>query len=113
MTRLEKELGTEFIPDLYDKAMDNVFNDNYYQAAGEEEEEDVENHLEDIKLLNDKVDDVGRVDATEEGNAIEKVLEDTVKWNWEKKAQDEGYETWHCCDNCYKPIGAGKFKFDA
>ena len=32
LEKAEKELNTEFIPDLYDKAMDAIFDDKYYAA---------------------------------------------------------------------------------
>lgn len=38
--RVQKELETEFIPDLYDKAMGKMFNDKYYEVEEEEEVED-------------------------------------------------------------------------
>jgi len=31
LLKAEKELNTEFIPDLYDKAMENIFDENYYK----------------------------------------------------------------------------------
>jgi len=30
LDKVEKELNSEFIPDLYDKAMDQVFDEKYY-----------------------------------------------------------------------------------
>lgn len=53
LDKVEKELNSEFIPDLYDKAMDQVFDEKYYQ----DEDKDGEN-LEDqkdinLKLIND------------------------------------------------------------
>jgi hypothetical protein len=32
LERAEKELNTEFIPDLYDKTMDAIFDENYYNT---------------------------------------------------------------------------------
>ncbi len=32
LERAEKELNTEFIPDLYDKTMDAIFDENYYKT---------------------------------------------------------------------------------
>jgi len=42
LEKAEKELQTEFIPDLYDKAMDTLFDERYYQAS-DEEGQDLEN----------------------------------------------------------------------
>lgn len=39
LERAEKELQTEFIPDLYDKAMDTVFDEKYYLASDDEGED--------------------------------------------------------------------------
>jgi hypothetical protein len=33
---VQKELETEFIPDLYDKAMGKMFNEKYYEVEDEE-----------------------------------------------------------------------------
>ena len=35
--RIQKELETEFIPDLYDKTMTKTFNEKYYENEGDEE----------------------------------------------------------------------------
>jgi hypothetical protein len=37
---VQKELETEFIPDLYDKAMGKMFNEKYYEVEDEEAVED-------------------------------------------------------------------------
>lgn len=47
LEKAEKELQTEFIPDLYDKAMDTVFDEKYYQASDDasadlEKDKDIE-----------------------------------------------------------------------
>lgn len=41
LDKVEKELNSEFIPDLYDKAMDNIFDEKYYKVE-EENGEDLE-----------------------------------------------------------------------
>lgn len=59
LDKAEKELQSEFIPDLYDKAMDNIFNEKYYQIK-EENGEDLENQLDiNMNLLNDRTDRIG------------------------------------------------------
>jgi len=42
LEKVEKELNTEFIPDLYDKGMDAMYDDNYYNAS-DEQSQDLEN----------------------------------------------------------------------
>jgi hypothetical protein len=32
MEKIEKELKTDFIPELYDKAMEKMFDEKYYEA---------------------------------------------------------------------------------
>jgi hypothetical protein len=36
LDKAEKELNTEFIPDLYDKAMETLFDEKYYHASDDE-----------------------------------------------------------------------------
>ena len=36
LAKAEKELQTEFIPSIYDKAMDQMFGDQYYNDSGDE-----------------------------------------------------------------------------
>jgi len=50
VAKLEKELGTEFIPDVYDKAMVQVFDDQYYESEGEDDGEDEEKVVNNRKL---------------------------------------------------------------
>ena len=33
LEKAEKELNTEFIPDLYDKTMDAIFDEKYYKSS--------------------------------------------------------------------------------
>ena len=53
--RIQKELETEFIPDLYDKTMTKMFGDKYYEAEEIEDEADIEAERGiDLKLLQDR-----------------------------------------------------------
>ena len=52
LDKVEKELNSEFIPDLYDKAMDVVFDEKYYKAE-DAEGKDLEDPDINMKLLND------------------------------------------------------------
>lgn len=53
--RVQKELETEFIPDLYDKTMSKNFGDGYYETVKKEdileEADEVEDQNETAKLL--------------------------------------------------------------
>lgn len=42
LDKAEKELQTEFIPDLYDKTMDAMFDEKYYEAT--DDEKDIEDN---------------------------------------------------------------------
>lgn len=57
--RVQKELETEFIPDVYDKTMAKMFNERYYEDEVDEDEHDIEaNKAIDLKLLQDRGDQV-------------------------------------------------------
>lgn len=65
--RLEKELGTEFIPDVYDKAMVQVFDDQYYESGEEEHEERVAHDRKlNLQILKDKNVEVQEYDMDKE-----------------------------------------------
>ena len=56
LEKAEKELKTEFIPELYDKTMGKMFDDKYYEMSdgeGEAFDEDKEKQLT-MKLINDE-----------------------------------------------------------
>jgi hypothetical protein len=54
LERAEKELNTEFIPDLYDKTMDAIFDENYYNTKDQQEELE-DNKDIDLLLMGDKI----------------------------------------------------------
>jgi len=59
LEKAEKELNTEFIPDLYDKAMDAIFDDKYY-AAEDVEGKNLEKTKDiDLQILKDDFDKIG------------------------------------------------------
>ena len=39
LEKAEKELNTEFIPDLYDKTMDAIFDEKYYNSTNNDGKE--------------------------------------------------------------------------
>lgn len=52
--RIQKELETEFIPDVYDKTMAKMFNEKYYEDEADEDEHEIEgNKAIDLKLITD------------------------------------------------------------
>ena len=63
LEKLEKELNTDFIPDLYDKAMDQMFDEGYYHGGDEQEEEAALEGMRDIdiQLMKDQADKIGTV----------------------------------------------------
>ena len=135
MDKAEKELQTEFIPDLYDKAMEQMFDDKYYNA---EDTKDVAEQQDlDMKLLKDDVKKLGVVTGDEEEElvsdqdaqisddsellekqrekkqqAYEKEVAQSLKQQVEAKEIDEGYEQWFTCDECFRPIQVGQFRFE-
>lgn len=128
LEKAEKELNTEFIPDLYDKAMDALFGENFYQAS-DDDGEDLEAQKDiDMQLLNDKnLDQIGQLDDEEvaaehsdvdEEEFIERqkasrqqkfegTLAKSLKEQVEKQEEASGFETWYACDGCYQAIGSG------
>jgi len=58
MEKAEKELNTEFIPDLYDKNMDVIFDEKYYNDSVDDEEIAEQRDI-DLNLMNDKVEKIG------------------------------------------------------
>ena len=63
LEKAEKELGTEFIPDLYDKHMEQMFNDQYYNDTQNEDGEEITQQREiDLNLMHDKEKMIG-IDA--------------------------------------------------
>ena len=57
--RVQKELETEFIPDVYDKTMAKMFNEKYYEDEADQDGHEIEaNKAIDLKLLQDQGDRV-------------------------------------------------------
>mmetsp|Transcript_11976 Transcript_11976/g.20220 ORF Transcript_11976/g.20220 Transcript_11976/m.20220 type:complete len:247 (-) Transcript_11976:934-1674(-) len=140
LEKAERELQTEFIPDLYDKTMDALFNDDYYQAS-DVQAEDLENDCDiDMRLLNDKVEGIGQLKEGEEeelasdvnleqveGADDEELLEKikskkqekyermvakSLKKQVDQREQEQGFETWFTCDQCFSAIQAGHHQFE-
>ena len=106
--RIQKELETEFIPDLYDKTMVKAFNDKYYED-GQDEEIEVDADLN-VNLLKDK-DFESSVDGDFEGEIQTELKQKAVEAS-NKRHQAEGYEMWFVCDECMLPIKEGHYRFD-
>jgi hypothetical protein len=58
LDKAEKELQTEFIPDLYDKNMDAMFDEKYYEAS--DDEKNIEDNDLNLQLMNDQVANIGK-----------------------------------------------------
>jgi type III secretion system FlhB-like substrate exporter len=52
LEKAEKELNTEFIPDLYDKTMEAIFDEKYYETAIDGKEIELNKDI-DIQLMKD------------------------------------------------------------
>ena len=68
LEKFEKELKTEFIPELYDKSMDKVFDDKYYDnVEGKKEKKKMKKLKQlDLKLLKDQFDQVDKNEGDDE-----------------------------------------------
>lgn len=133
MEKVEKELKTEFIPELYDRAMDQMFNEKYYEVNNKGDQKVVNKKDIDMKLMNDEdiSEEVKSEDSqmeegeeeSEDDNAdgddkqekYARELAKQMKKQMEEKEEIElqnGYETWFACDGCQKAIEGGQFRFD-
>jgi len=52
--KIEKELKTDFIPELYDKAMEKMFDERYYEQEDLEGERAAKEKDIDLKLMADE-----------------------------------------------------------
>ena len=73
LEKIEKELKTDFIPELYDRAMEKMFDEKYYEAEDEEGEKMATAKDIDMKLLADEeipdeVDGSGHESGSEDGS---------------------------------------------
>ena len=54
LEKIEKELKTDFIPELYDRAMEKMFDEKYYEAEDEDGEKIATAKDIDMKLMADE-----------------------------------------------------------
>ena len=66
LEKAEKELQTEFIPDLYDKTMEVLFDDKYYGASDDDKGLEDDREI-DMQLLDDRVGEIGAVVEDSDG----------------------------------------------
>lgn len=85
--KIEKELKTEFIPELYDKAMEKMFDERYYEAEDADAEKAVKEKDIDIKLMKDEEipEDLRSSSSEEEGEASDNGLIDTKQEQYERE----------------------------
>lgn len=102
ITSLEKEFGKEFNPKEFEKLMEEAVGDGYYQ---DEEEKDEES--EDEEEAKDEV----KGEETVEKPKL-KISNRDVKKALKQEAAEGNYDVWWACDNCFKPIKPGKYRFD-
>ena len=55
LEKVEKELKTEFIPELYDRAMEKMFDEKYYSKSDKITEKALKNKKLDMQILKDQV----------------------------------------------------------
>jgi predicted S18 family serine protease len=73
LEKIEKELKTDFIPELYDRAMEKMFDEKYYEAEDEEGEKvatakDIDMKLMADEEISDEVEEVGNESESEDGS---------------------------------------------
>lgn len=124
LEKAEKELKTEFIPDLYDRNMSKMFDEKYYEMSDSEIKKSEKKKGLNLKLLKDKVgineesksengndnEDEEEEDDEQEREIYERELTKSLKNQVDTEMQ--GYDAWYVCDGCTKPIDGGKFRFD-
>jgi hypothetical protein len=72
--KIEKELKTDFIPELYDRAMEKMFDEKYYEAEDDDAEKVVNAKDIDMKLMADEdipdeIEDESESSQNEEGSS--------------------------------------------
>jgi KRI1-like family len=121
LEKIEKELKTDFIPELYDRAMEKMFDDKYYATEDKEAEKMAGARDLNIKLMKDEElpsepEGAEEEDKQSDIEQYERELAQPLKKQLAKKIEREeatgAYETWFACDGCQKPIGGGEYRFD-
>jgi hypothetical protein len=87
-------LETEFIPDLYDKTMNKMFSEKYYEDDSDQDMEanpDLNLNLLQDKDVEDSVD--GDFETEVHVDYKKKVVE-----NANKQAKQDGFDMWFVCD---------------
>jgi hypothetical protein len=68
--KIQKELETEFIPELYDKTMTKMFGDKYYEASDDDAKDAEKNKAIDLNLMKDEEEVDGQIDEEEYERAV-------------------------------------------
>jgi protein KRI1 len=93
LERMEKELKTDFIPELYDKAMEKVFDEKYYEASDQEGKKAARAKDLNLKLIKDEDIKEQGEEEEEENDNIEEIFEreliKPLKKQVEKKLEDQ------------------------
>ncbi len=127
--KIEKELKTDFIPELYDRAMEKMFDEKYYTTEDKVAEKIVHAKDIDMKLMKDEElesENEEESKGSESGNPeedddqfreqYEREIAKSIKKQVNKKIEEEepveNFETWFVCDGCQKPIDGGEYRFD-
>ena len=112
LEKVEKELKTEFIPELYDRAMEKMFDEHYYEVEDATDRKAVKQKHLDLQLMNDEeIGEENQEDEVEEGQEdepvqekYEKEISKSIRKQIKQREDDEvlegGYQTWFVCDGC-------------
>lgn len=71
LEKIQKELETDFIPDLYDKTMEKLFDDQYYKDENKDDKKQAKKADLNLKLLKDADIDQGNESGSESDAAQE------------------------------------------
>ncbi|CDW72271.1 zz domain protein [Stylonychia lemnae] len=133
LEKAEKELKTEFIPELYDRTMEKIFDEKYYEMDDKKAKyfekekslnlrlmndddinEDQDEEMEEGEQEHDSEDDkkIMRNYEQELAKSVKKQVKDKKKIVEEDLEDVQDYDTWYACDGCNKAIDAGEFRFD-
>lgn len=102
---LADELEKEFDPENFDKIMNKIYNEEYYNNVNKEKEE---NDLE--KVIEEKSFDYrSNKEIPDKQKLIENDRED---YNYDNENENEEDNQWFYCDECLKAIKENKIKYE-
>ncbi len=112
LEKVERELKTDFIPELYDKAMEKVFDEKYYEAPDEGASKAAKAKDLTMRLMKDQELEAEEEEEENVQEAYEREITKPLIKQVEQKLEDGQFDTWFACDGCQKPIEGGEYRFD-